>query len=232
MMKIISLFNNRANIVEFVLFPAIITAAFLFLKSTGTAGVPWMEFTLVMLTLIAMPMLKRENPWGQIVSFVAQILFVYYFLGLDLIGQAIFGAVWAVLNLIGFYNWLRSADNKKKKPASARLRRDKPALVPSFLQPIWLVAILAGAAMVVWVSSAGGIINVLDYSILYFGIAGQVVLTKKKTDGWTLWIVTSVAGIILFWKTGLYLLLLRSIAYLFIYITAFVKWSKKNGKSY
>jgi len=207
--------SRRTNIVEFILFPALMMVAFLFLRASGISEIPWMEFIPVMLTLIAMPMLKLKNPWGQILSFVGQVLFAFYFLALNLMGQVIFGVIWAALNLVGFYRWSRPGGNKKS------------GLVPTFLWPAWLAAILMGGLVVAWITSTGGVINVLDYAILYFGLTGQLILIKKKVDGWTLWIITTIAAIVLCWMMGLYLLLLRSFMYLFIYITAFIKWRRE-----
>jgi len=198
-----------------ILFTAVMTAAFLFLRLGGIAHVSILEFIPVVLSLIGMSMLKRENPWGQIVFFVSQVVFVVLFFRINLWGQLWYCAIWAVLNLVGFYFWIRPG------------RKTHRPITPSFLHPALWIPIMAGLAAMAWANRGGGMVAMLDWATLYLGIAGQVVLTKKKIDGWIMWQAVNFLSVVLFWTTGAYLLFLRSILYSFIHVAAFVAWKRE-----
>ena len=214
-----NILNNSADIVDFILFPLLTIVTFLVLSLSDISYISLLEFVPVLMTLFAMAMLKRENPWGHIVFFVAQIIFIIYFLQINLPGQVIYCAIWAALNVVGFYSWF------------CPTKKEKTTVAPLFLRPIWLVAIVVGFAIVPLYSRNGGLIAMLDYSTLYFGIAGQIVLTRKKVDGWILWVIANGVSVGLFWISGSYILLLRAILYLFINIEAFIGWRHEVKKA-
>lgn len=204
--------NDHSDFIDFFLFPAAITACFFALNLTGVATVPAFEFIPIMLSLIGTMMLKRENAWGQIVLFASQIFFLFYFIQLDLPGQFIFSAIWAVFNLIGFYFW--------RRPKTERI------VAPSFMHPHWAMLIFAGFAVIVFCKWRSGIVGILDFTVLYLGLVGQIVLIKKKVDGWLIWSIVSIGGIVLFWLSASYLMVLRSAMYLMINAAAFIQWRR------
>jgi len=207
--------SKTSAFMDSFVFPVLITGCFFALNLTGVARASVWEFLPVMTGLIGTTMLKREDPLGHLVMFVSQILFLFYFLQLGLMGQFIFAAIWGILSLIGFYFWTRP---KKKGPV----------IKPSFLNPSWLglIGMGLGAIMYYGWETEGGIVGILDYATLYLGIMGQLIMMRKKVEGWIFWLTINVAAIALFIMSGSYLLVLRSIIYFPIYLTALRRWQR------
>jgi nicotinamide mononucleotide transporter len=211
--------HRTSTFVDFFVFPTVITACFLALNITGAARVPIFEFIPVMISLAGTLMLKRENAYGNLVIFIGQIFFMFYFIQTNLSGQLIFSALLAALNLIGFYFWTYPSG------------KTNHIITPTTLRPIHKGLICAGLGATVHFSLAGGIIGILDWTGLYLGIVGQILLTRKKIESWILFSIFSAICVVLFLLSESYLLALISLIYLPINVSAFYRWRKLSRRT-
>lgn len=204
----------RKNLSMFLL-PVLFAAVYVALNAFGIADVSLLEFVTVVLSMVSIMLLRREYAIGYAFSFIAQMLFIMYFLRIGLTGQVILGAVVAGIDAISFYSWIRP-DKKTKK-----------IIQPSFMNPTRWLIVLAGLAIIIIWRYSSGTISILDYLVLYLGLFGQILLIRKKADGWLLWILFDILSIGLFWLSGSYLLFLRSFIDLYNETRAFIEWTKK-----
>ena len=200
---------------DLIAFPGIILLLAVLLHNFNIGHVSYLELSAVFGAVLARALLKREKVSGMLFGVVANVLFIFYFLQIHLMGQLILSAFYLILNATGIYSWLRP--NKK----THKLLR------PTFLHPIWQAGIvLAVAAAAVFGMTARGTIGALDYFVMATGIIGMILMVRKKTDSWVSFIASDTAGIALFWMSGSYLMFVAVFEYLYSDFTAFFRWRK------
>jgi nicotinamide mononucleotide transporter PnuC len=198
---------------DIVFFPITIICMFVILKLMGIMGVSVYELLGIVIGMVGITLIKREIAFGQLVSLFRQFFLILHFLPLKLYGQIAFCVIWAIINLITFFMW--------------RKRRGDKALSPSYMNTGWVLLIFVGLIVLIWLQIDSGSIGILDYSVVYLGVLGQLILMKKKIQGWGLWFIADIMGIILFFMTASYLLCVRTILYMFNEVFAYKRWKKE-----
>ncbi|MCL2537986.1 MAG: nicotinamide riboside transporter PnuC [Alphaproteobacteria bacterium] len=205
---------------DLIFFPTamiILTAA---LHFSGIAKLSYLEFGAVMCAITGRMLLKRENPVGLFFGVVASIIFMLYFLQVQLFGQLVLAAVYVILNGASIYSWLRpSADTGK-------------IIRPTFLPRFWQVGIMLTVTIAAVIGATmRGTVGALDYFVMATGIIGMMLLVRKKTDAWVSFTASDIAGLALFWMSGSYLVLATMFVYIYNDIAAFFRWHKISRKT-
>jgi nicotinamide mononucleotide transporter PnuC len=118
--------------------------------------------------------------------------------------------------VVAIWSWRKPKDKKKKE------------LRPSFLVP-WQRALLAvGLVVVAAVASLNGLMYALDYSILYLVIAGSLILIRKKTEAWGLYLAADIAGVPLFLLSGSYMMLFTLMFFMANNVAGLYQWQREK----
>jgi nicotinamide mononucleotide transporter len=198
---------------DVIFFPAILLALFILLQIFNLGNVSIYELIGIIFAMLGITLIKREIAIGQLVSMLGQIFLVLHFLPMKLYGQVAFCIVWGIINLISFCSW--------------NIKTNGKIIKPSDIHWIYLFLTGIGLLLIIAIQYHSGLVGLLDYSIVYLGIIGQLMLITKKIQGWILWIIVDVMSVVLFLITGSYLLFARDMFYIFNNITAYFKWKKK-----
>jgi len=198
---------------------AIFPAAMLVLAGALLAAghrVSVLEFTGVMLAITGMALAKKQIAWGQLVIFVSQAILIFYFWANEVYGAVAFAAVWGVISIVTYINWVR--------PRSAA---GKSELEPSFASKWLVAAVMAGAAAIVlWRAQQGlGFVRSIEWLAPYFGLMGQILLVNKKIQGWLLFVLSVTVMAVLMASISSWMLLARNLMFMIIGTTALIKWA-------
>ena len=178
------------------------------------------EIASILLIIPSLILVRKQSVWGLALNALASVLLVIYFVSIGLYGQVALRTFITLNCFVSIYFWLRGGGAGKKRSE----------LKPSFLRGWQRALILVGLAAVVAVALPGGLIRVFDYASMYVVITGSLLIIKKKTESWGLFLVGDAAGMPLF---------ILSAAYMNIFFTAFTsinnamgfcQWRKARGK--
>jgi len=153
------------------------------------------------------------------ISIVGNAVLAYYFMLINLPGQIVLCGFAITMNVAALYSWLIPSKETNK------------IIRPTFLRPLHLVVIIlavAGAAAIG--AMTRGIIGALDLLVMTAAIIGILLLVRKKTEAWAMYIASDTTGIALFWLTGSYLMLATMFIYLYTDIAAFFRWRREFRK--
>ncbi|MCL2369560.1 MAG: nicotinamide mononucleotide transporter family protein [Alphaproteobacteria bacterium] len=140
---------------------------------------------------------KRQKWYGQLFFITGNILFMTHFINIGFYGNVAMFMFFNIMCLWTIYEWRR----KDKK--------GKTVLRPSQLGRRGLICLGLGLLVVLIIASFGGIVQMLDFGMLYLGIVGKILLVYKKIDGWKSLITCDAFALVLFAITGQWFLLVR-----------------------
>ena len=213
---------------DLVVWPGAMLGLYFILLGGVGHQISTLELMAVLFSTIGLSMIQRQWAWGNIVVLIGQFFFIAYFLPMQLWGQTAFSIIWAILNIITFINWsIKIRRGAFLRPGQVRTGRKNAPLHPSAMNPVWYVPILIGLMALSIAVAAGGWIALLDWSVVYLGLIGQVALVRKKIDGWYLWGLMNLMALILFAMIGAWLLVARAFINYYIYIAALRDWGKQ-----
>ena len=203
---------------DIAIFPGTMTALGITLITFGH-WVSSIEFTAVLLSLIGLAMTKKQIAFGQLVTFVSQILLIYYFYSNNLMSGVAFAATWAVINLVTYVNWTYPHG----KTSDKQLR-------PSFMDNRYLLLILTGSLAIIALRWEHGLIGAIEYLSPFCGLIGHLLLINKRVQGWLFFVIAISVMTVLMATIGSYLLFARNIMFVIIGVIAFIKWGKEARK--
>lgn len=199
---------------EILLFPALYCGLFVFLGLFGI-HVPILVFIAAMFSMAGAIFSKREKWWGELLYISGNILFMIHFFHAGLYGNMTSFMFGIAMCLWTIFQWTRKDKATKKY------------LAPSALGPLQRILLIFGLAAVMLMVSRYGIVRMLDIGILYVGVSGKLLISRKKIDGWGIWLVGDVIGLLLFSITGAWFLFGRHAICAGINIGALRNWRKE-----
>jgi nicotinamide mononucleotide transporter PnuC len=143
----------------------------------------------VVLNIIALCLMRRQVPYGFLFGASASTIFAAYFIRIGLYGQVVMRVFGVGVCLLSFYFWIRPGKKKTE-------------LLPSSLSTVQRAAVVLGLTLVVVICARGGAIAVLDYSALYLIGLGTIILSRKKSEAWVMYLAGDVIGLGLFALAG------------------------------
>jgi nicotinamide mononucleotide transporter len=151
---------------------------------------------------IAMVMCNaKQIHWGWPLAILSSALYVWVFANAKLYGDAALQILFIALSLWGWLQWHRGAQASNSSPKLA------PRAIPK-LQALWGLALwLALCVLIAWIlhrftdSDAA----IADAFITSSSIAATLLLARKFTVNWLIWLAVNMVSVILFISKQLWL---------------------------
>ena len=175
---------------------------------------PAIVFAAALLSVIGAIFSKREKWWAELSYITGNILFIVHFFHVGLYGNTLLYLFSIIMCLWTIFQWTR------------RDKVTKKYLAPSALSAFQRILLILGLVTVMLVALNWGPVRMLDLGMLYVGIAGKLLVARKKIDGWGTWLTGDMIGLALFSTTGAWFLFGRHIICAGINISAIRRWQK------
>ncbi|MEK7467958.1 MAG: nicotinamide riboside transporter PnuC [Planctomycetota bacterium] len=168
----------------------------LFWKFKLYAGVGAAENLGVVFGLICVVLTIRRNIWCWPTGIINVVLFAFMFWGVQLYADLILYFVFFVLNVYGWYEWLRGRKDDGPlvvEAASPHLRALSVVLIAAGTPAAgWTLARFTDASFPYW-----------DSFIMVASLIAQWGLARKYLENWILWICVDLVGVPVYAAKGL-----------------------------
>ena len=182
-------------------------------------GSSCLEAVAVLFGIVSVFLSVRENIWSWPTAIVNVSLYFALFFESGLYSDMGLQAVYFVLSVYGWYEWLYGGKDHTALKVSRTPRR------------VW--TILAVIALVVWASLGrltsglpGVSLPYVDAGTTTTSLIAQWMMTRKLLENWVLWTIVDVVYIGMFIYKGLYLTAFNYAVYLVLAIMGFFAWKK------
>jgi nicotinamide mononucleotide transporter len=160
----------------------------------------------------------RQNIWSWPTAIVNVALYSVVFYNGRLYGQMGLQAIFLVLSIYGWYQWLHGGAEKSE----LRVSRASPRLL----------ATLAATNVVAWVVLAAllrrtdAALPWLDALLTTTSLVAQWMMTRKILQNWILWIAVDIVYVPMFISQRLYATALLYAVFLMLAVLGFVEWRR------
>lgn len=180
--------------------------------------VTWLEVIAFGLSLAMVWCNLRVNAWGWPLAMVSSLLYALLFADSKLYGEAGLQGVFVLLAVWGWWQWLRA-------PGAG-----SPVLQVRSLRPRqrWCAA---AATLLAWPLLALLLMRHTDSDVPWLdalptvaSITGQILLGRKYTDNWPVWLLVNVFSVGLFAYKGLWLTVLLYALFALLSVVGWRAW--------
>jgi nicotinamide mononucleotide transporter len=182
-------------------------------------GSSCLEAVAVLFGIVSVFLSVRENIWSWPTAIVNVSLYFALFFESGLYSDMGLQAVYFVLSVYGWYEWLYGGKDHSALSVSRTPRR------------VW--GVLAGTALVLWASLGrltaglpGVSLPYVDAGTTTTSLIAQWMMTRKLLENWVLWTIVDVVYICMFIYKGLYLTAFNYAVYLVLAVMGFFAWRK------
>lgn len=144
-----------------------------------------LEIIAASLGVIAVWLTVRQNPWCWPIGLVMVSLYAWFFFEAKLFSQVLLHAVFALLQLYGWWQWTRGDTGQGRRKVSWASRCE----VLGGLAVASLVAVLLGGLMARYTDAQ---FPWPDATLTAFSLLAQLGMALKRLQCWLLWIVVDV----------------------------------------
>lgn len=197
-----------------------LAAAFQFLGSPVT----WLEIVAFWLSVAMVFANMRVNPVAWPLAIAASLLYALLFADARLYGEAGLQLVFVAVALWGWWQWLRARD------AAGQALRVSPLTPRERL-------LAAGATLAAWPVLGLVLDHATDSDVPYFdalptvaSITGQILLARKHTENWPVWLAVNVVSVALFAHKGLWLTVLLYALFAMLSVQGWRAWRRIEGQ--
>lgn len=162
-------------------------------------------------------LLARQKVINFLFGAIAVVSFMYIYFDNGLYAMVILAALQLIFNLYGWYYWVK---NKGEEDVAPTIRLSAQGYV------IWTTIILLswGLWSYIQVKFTDASNPYLDALIAVIGLVAQYLLSKKILENWHLWILMNAISIVVYFSTGLYVMILLAVINLFLCIDGLLEW--------
>ena len=172
----------------------------------------------VLTGLVSVWLFVKQSVWSWIWTIVNAIIYAYIFYGVKLYPDVMLQGVFFTLSIYGWYKWLIGIEDKEL-PVTELDKHGKAITIFG----ITIVSIIMGFVFKTYTKAAFPFADSLTTTISLFA---QYLLTIKKIENWTLWIIADVIMIIMYHLKGLDLTAILFLVYLLMCIQGIIDWKK------
>jgi nicotinamide mononucleotide transporter len=169
--------------------------------------------------LICVWLNTKANAWGWFFGILSVTPYIYVFYGSGFYGEMLLHFVYLVLNIFGWYNWLRGGKAGSELPISRIGQQELIALMS-----IASVATVGSAYIFSQYENAS--FPYLDGFAMSFSLAGQWMLMRKQIENWIIWIVVDILYVFMFYQKGLYLTCGLYMVFLVLCLKGLWEWQR------
>lgn len=160
----------------------------------------------------------RQNIWSWPTAIVNVALYTVVFFNGRLYGQMGLQAIYLVLSIYGWYQWLHGGEQH----TALRVSRASPRLLVG-LMAVNLAAWMLLAALLRRTDAA---LPWLDALLTTTSLAAQWMMTRKILENWLLWIAVDIVYVPMFFSQRLYATSLLYAAFLVLAVMGFREWRR------
>jgi nicotinamide mononucleotide transporter len=187
----------------------------------------YLEFFAVLTGLAAVYLASRGKVVNFYIGLINNVLYFMLFYQCRLYSMMFLQAAYFAISSYGIYSWSKPNENRERLKIT-RLTRRQWFLISGAI----LLAAAVWGSLVLWLSGKYPE-NIekpqypyIDALLTMASVCGQILLTRKKIDNWTIWIVVNTASIALYAVVGIYFTSILYAVFLLIAIKAYIDWKK------
>ncbi|MCC5944838.1 MAG: nicotinamide mononucleotide transporter [Bernardetiaceae bacterium] len=161
----------------------------------------------------------RANAWGWFFGILSVTPYIYVFYESGFYGEMLLHGLYLILNIFGWYNWLRGGRAGTELPIS-RIPYKELSVVLS------IAALGTVVSAYIFSQYEDASFPYLDGFAMSFSLAGQWMLMRKQIENWIIWIVVDVLYVFMFFQKGLYVTCGLYVIFLALCIKGLYEWNK------
>lgn len=170
--------------------------------------------------LLCVWLVARESIWNYPIGLVNIVALVITFYGVQLYADFTLNIVFFVLNVYGWYFWL-------KNRGSLKVRQTRDMTKKEWIISLLVVVIGTPIWGYVFDNYFGAALAYADSFVMVASLVAQWFLSKKAIQHWYFWIVVDLVAIPIYFMKDLPLIAILYTVYLGICVNGFVSWKKE-----
>ncbi len=170
--------------------------------------------------LACVGLLIRQSIWNWPLGVIYSGISVYLFAQAPLYGQVVLNAYFLLMNLYGWYLWLRRRPQGEDGLQVTRTASRALALVLGLAA---LGVIVLGMLFDQFTASR---FPPVDIGITLLSTAAMWLQARKKLESWVFWFVVNIASVGLFAATGQYFYVLLYVIYVPMAVEGYFSWRR------
>lgn len=165
----------------------------------------------------------RQNIWCWPVGAIGVALYTVVFYQSRLYADMGLQAIYFVLSLYGWYEWLHGGKDHSELHVQ---RTSKRALVGL------LAAGVAGSAILGFTlhRTTDAALPFLDSALTSFSLVAQFMMTRKLIENWILWMIVDVVYVGMFISRGLHLTAVLYVVFFILCVMGIAEWRRSLAK--
>ncbi len=180
----------------------------------------WIEIPAVLLGLLSVWYARKEHIWVFPAGIVSVLIYVYICQQYGLYADMGVNAFYFVMSVFGWYNWTHQ-DGKLENISISRTSTFEKLYLTSFFV---LFFIIIRYVLINYTDST--VPNIDSLTTALFLIA-MWLMSLKKIENWTIWIIGDIISIPLYAYKGLVLTSFQYFVFLLIAIFGYIAWRNK-----
>ena len=164
----------------------------------------------------------RENVWSWPTAIVNVTLYIFVFLSAKLYADMALQAVYILISVYGWHQWLHGGAGRTALPVTRATRRLAAGLVGIAAVSVLILGTVLGRytdAALPW----------LDSTTTVTSLVAQWMMAKKILENWLVWVAVDVVYIGMFLYKSLALTALLYAVFLVLSATGYVQWKRSLG---
>ncbi|UHA72481.1 nicotinamide riboside transporter PnuC [Paenibacillus sp. 481] len=184
-------------------------------------GSSYIEIFASVVGVINVWLLARQKVINFLFGGIAVVCFMYIYFNSGLYAMVVLAALQLLFNIYGWYYWMK---NKGEEDVTPTIRLSAKGYL------IWTSVILAswGIWSYIQVKFTDASNPYLDALIAVIGLAAQYLLSKKILENWHLWILMNGISIVVYFYSGLYVLIMLAVINLILCIDGLIEWKQHH----
>jgi nicotinamide mononucleotide transporter len=161
----------------------------------------------------------RENAWCWPIGIGNALLFLVVTAASRLYGQAALQAVYVVVSVYGWYEWLHGGEGRGALAVSRT-----PRLWAVFLAGAWVAATVGGG--LVLKHRMADPLPFVDAGTTALSLVAQWMATRKWLENWLVWMAVNVASVPMFLSQGRFAMAAFYAVLLFMAVFGYREWRR------
>lgn len=184
----------------------------------------WTEIISALLGLACVVLAGRNSKYNFWVGYVYNVFLFFLFSRQHLYSAMILQPVAFAINAYGHWRWTHPREDERSKADASSLKVSRMSCQNWMVAAILIV--VCGAAWASFLKETADPSPWLDSYILMFTFLAQYMSACKKWECWFVWMLVNVANIVLYLRSGLYLMPVVSALYIINGVWALITWNK------
>jgi len=165
----------------------------------------------------------RRSIWCWPTGLVQVLLYAWIFYRAKLYSDALLQVVYVVLQIYGWYYWLRGGPVEDEPPIAKLGRAGRAG---------WSVVAAAGALAIGWAMArfTDAALPYWDAAVVALSLVAQFLLSRKVLENWLFWIVVDVLAIGVYAAKDLYVTTVLYAVFLAMAVAGWFAWKRTDRR--